>query len=349
MATQHVVLVAGFNYKAWPIKPNDRPDGTSFTGFCKRRMEWLLKKMPNAKVSLFDFGAGVLDASEKGANGKRSSADLQMFKKPTRANNYTDHDFTKNADGVMSIMDVYHYVEQIGKKDPGTLVELSIFSHALYEGPILVNSYDHTDGNKRDDNDKDGRHKKDFIPPNMAPDGLSSFQKAFARGGSVWVWGCDASSIYRHVFERIAKTSKYRTTAGGRLRDSDVFTFEFTPEDASRLYHQDSNFFPAKSARGSYPLKFDRTVKQIKKFFEEGLNDTYSAKIAAASKVLTYAALPGTWASLVPDAYGLMHVPKTKKEGGGDDFSALIDFYGWYVGAPEDPENRGYGTFMPRA
>jgi hypothetical protein len=43
---------------------------------------------------------------------------------------------------VMSITDVYARVRDIGSKDPGTLVELSFFSHGWMGGPILANSND---------------------------------------------------------------------------------------------------------------------------------------------------------------------------------------------------------------
>src|SRR5262249_51766217 len=154
-----------------------------------------------------------------------------------------------------SIKDVYAFVNQIGAKEPGTLAEPSIFSHAYYEGPILVNSSDSGQSIARDPDDKDGRYKKDFIPPDMLAKDLALFQKAFASGGSIWIWGCDASKVYAYVFDKVAKTQKYKTTAPGKLRDTHVFTFEFTQQQATSLYHQDSEFFPAKSAKGSYPLK----------------------------------------------------------------------------------------------
>lgn len=347
MSSQHVVLVAGFNYMAWPIEPAQKPDGTNFAGFCEQRFKWLLKALQEPTFWLFDVGAGVLKVNEKAANGRRQWQNRASFKRVTRADNYTGRDFTKNATGVMSIMDVYRHVQQIGRTEPGTLAELSFFSHSLYKGPILVNSYDKAEKQpKRAEGDKDGRYKKDFIPPNMMTDDLASFRKAFAPGGSIWVWGCDASTIYWDVFKRIASSSKYKSTAPGKLQDNDTFTFTYSELEAKKYYSQD-DFFPAQTSKGTFLLKWDATFKRIKKFYEEGLADTYTAKIATAAKVLTYGALPGTWASVTPDPDGLMHVPKSKKQGNGDDFSGLIAFYGWYLGAPEDYEGRGYGTFRP--
>jgi hypothetical protein len=38
----------------------------------------------------------------------------------------------------MSIVDVYKAVQKIGTDDPQSLIELSVFSHAWFGGPILV-------------------------------------------------------------------------------------------------------------------------------------------------------------------------------------------------------------------
>lgn|SRR5262245_52781016 len=55
------------------------------TGFCERRMAWLPKKLPDAKLWLLDVGVGVLRVSEKGSTGKRSWSNVKTFKKVTRA------------------------------------------------------------------------------------------------------------------------------------------------------------------------------------------------------------------------------------------------------------------------
>ncbi|NIU88451.1 MAG: hypothetical protein GWN56_14655, partial [Nitrosopumilaceae archaeon] len=86
----------------------------------------------------------------------------------------------------MSILDVYDEIIRIGNTAPNSLMELSFFSHAKNEGPILVNSYDdgiygvHDEYRRmsyvidlpapaRDPDDKDARHDKDFREPTLPP------------------------------------------------------------------------------------------------------------------------------------------------------------------------------------
>src|SRR6185503_11629197 len=116
--------------------------------------------------------------------------------------------------------------------------------------------------------------------------------------------------------------------------------FRFTKKEADKFYDEDDEFWPSNLA-----TDFDRTLQQVKTFFARSVKETYAAAIANAAEVVTYGALPGTWASLGPDRDGMMHVPKNPKEGAGDDFSGLLAFYRDYLKIPEDPEQRGYGTY----
>ena len=48
----------------------------------------------------------------------------------------THHFFKNGQSGMMSVTDVYAAVQAIGSSDPGTLLELSFFSHAWHGGPL---------------------------------------------------------------------------------------------------------------------------------------------------------------------------------------------------------------------
>jgi len=100
----------------------------------------------------------------------------------------------------LSIVDVYHSVR---KAPAGSVLELSIFSHAFVDGPVLFNTSAGT-GNRRDPNDTDGRAAIDF-QPDMGENGaanahaLDEFRNAFASTGSFRIWGCNIQDIVETI------------------------------------------------------------------------------------------------------------------------------------------------------
>lgn len=105
----------------------------------------------------------------------------------------------------MSITDVYQCIRQA---PAGSVLDLSIFSHANWLGPILTNTNDNVNTVDKDTGirtitdlrsvaDTDGRSYVDFKPnmglkPSTA-DNLSAFKKAFSSKAEIHVWGCDSS------------------------------------------------------------------------------------------------------------------------------------------------------------
>jgi len=100
----------------------------------------------------------------------------------------------------VSIVNAYHTVR---KAPRGCVLELSIFSHAFVDGPVLFNTAAGM-GNRRDPDDTDGRAAIDF-QPDMGEDGaanasaLDEFTKGFAATGSFRIWGCNIQDIVETV------------------------------------------------------------------------------------------------------------------------------------------------------
>jgi hypothetical protein len=96
----------------------------------------------------------------------------------------------------LSIVNVYHSVRQAPR---GSVLELSIFSHAFVDGPVLFNT-SAAAGTRRDPADTDGRAAVDF-QADMGESGaantkaLEEFQKGFAATGSFRIWGCNIQDI----------------------------------------------------------------------------------------------------------------------------------------------------------
>lgn len=96
----------------------------------------------------------------------------------------------------VSIVNVYHSVR---KAPAGSVLELSIFSHAFVDGPVLNNT-SASSATARTPGDTDGRALIDF-QTNMGESGaanakaLDEFKKAFAPTGSFRIWGCNIQDI----------------------------------------------------------------------------------------------------------------------------------------------------------
>jgi hypothetical protein len=363
MATRCTVLVAGFNPRKCPFNPRkceEEPkpyDPTNFTVFCGARRTYLAKKFPDMVFVLFEFETGRVRQAE---GGKEEWKDVKRFSPITCEDNYNEcREFRRNPVDRLSITDIYKRVEAMGapkSKEAGTLYELSIFSHGTYEGPVLVNSFqDGAIGTGRNSPmDKDGRYKKDFVPPTMDDDNKRAFRAAFASDGHIWLWGCDATGVYHRVFQAMARTPLFHQKKVDKWQEPDTFTLNFQNSKEERNacdylhgFLKDNKSFAAKDGR-----RIDVTLGRLKAYYRDAIADTYAARITAAAGVRTYAASPGTWASVVvtDKQDRLMHVrmsPEEISKYGGENFSNFIAFYENHLGLKEDPETRGYGTFRP--
>lgn len=100
----------------------------------------------------------------------------------------------------VSIVNAYHTVRQAPR---GAVLELSIFSHAFVDGPVLFNTTAGA-GLRRDPADTDGRAAIDF-QADMGEDGpanahaLDEFAQGFAADGTFRIWGCNIQDIVETV------------------------------------------------------------------------------------------------------------------------------------------------------
>jgi hypothetical protein len=338
---RQIVLVAGFNYE----NPNHKLDK-----YCINRIEHILNKRTGARkdasltFTLFDVGAGVVKSFEV-VGGKREWVEKAKFTPVTSAN-YTGKVFNKDPAGVMSVTDVYDFVRAQGKSMPGSVQELSFFSHGWVGGPILVNSFDSKpDGSpERDPDDKDARRRKDFSAPNMDATAQAEFRDAFSVDGFTWVWGCVFIAPPFQVIHRMLKNKKYNPS---KVKDADTFKFDFSSAQATKFFYVDPIFFPARNADGTFPLSFEKSFAEIKEFLQRRIEATYCKSIAKATRRKCFGALPGTYADYEKNkTRPLMVVPRSSPPY-DDNFLRYIKFYTSHLGINLDPENRGYGTYLP--
>lgn len=374
MFKKQVILVAGFDYE---LTSKGSEGGADFRKRCLRRMERLIKRFPkdDLKFTLFDVGAGTVETNEIDDKTKRrqwtvtnttDSAGKSVpfsFKKVTKANYDLilpgrEKRFKFSPDGVMSITDIYAFIQQIGAgKDLETLIELSFFSHGWVGGPILVNSHDPDETiAARNSADKDPRTFKDFEPPNMDDTKLGNFSVAFSPNAIIWIWGCAFAGVFRTILRTLFETSKYKSTPLGKLKNSDSFQLNFTEDKTvvggSEIFDQiRTDILPGGTLKTGKVRSYVVThpFLELKDLFKNFLkNRTYSSKIATAADVKTFGALLGTYADYELTGDRLMLVPKNiPPDPYKDSFIRVINFYKTYVGVAIDPENRGYGVFLP--
>ena len=342
------LLAAGVDYEF---------KGVDFRKFCNNRMKRLIRanhKKDDLTFQIFDFRKGeIVTHTLTYVGGKQieTVATQAPFKPITKANYDNDHQFKDGQKGVMSILDIYKAIQQIGKTTPKTLVELSFFSHAWMGGPILVNSFD--DGimnlivpaatspsrfrlpsGARDPDDLDPRADKDFIAPTMNADALLDFQAAFHDDGFIWIWGCAFPRVVHEILHKLEHHPSYRNSG---LREEEVFKFtNLNSEQASLL----ETFIGAElgqplSGKKKIEIRFDF----LKYFFCKVTVASYTHHIAKNAKVKAFGGVMGTYSEYDSGPLPLLSVYK--------GFTRHFTFYKNYLGFDYDLEGRKYGEYRP--
>lgn len=319
--------------------------GLNFREYALERRRQLMQgsqRGRDTRVTLLDFLSGTEETlTVLWKDGKPTEARKieKKFTPITRAS-YKDHAFKDGQASVMSIVDVYRAVQKIGITEPGSLRELSVFSHSFYKGPILVNSNEDADYKEgatrarlRDPDDKDGRGSKDFYRPNMSNEQLRNFRNAFHKTGYAWIWGCNFPDNIHSMLSRVERTGK-------------SLSHEKELISLTGLTKDEISYFDDYSA--ALGIDRDELKKKFRCKFLLGdfvsaiggiVETTYPYKLANVAKVRAIAALLGTFS--VPDN------SKRKLLKIQDDTARHVKFYAHHFGIKTDPEHRNYGIIEP--
>lgn len=356
MPTQ-ALIIAGFDYQG---------GGADFVRLALNRQARLLAASPQLTVTIMDVGAGTktVSAMTPDATGNLTRrVTTSQSNDPVTAKNYSKglghHTrFDKDPAGRMSITDLYTAVQAIGGAEDttGSLTEVSVFSHGFFGGPILVNSDDASNTAARDPNDKDARAEKDFKDPNMTAAQLTAFKAAFAAKAFWWSWGCAFTASYRQVTHRFINSPIYLRTPAGTLKSTEKVKFEFPQAMAQDIYDDDTVFFPQTKQAGGKDvgkfkeLKFERTIHEIKDFFLRGVGESYHVAVAKAADSQARGAFLGTYSDYESNDRSiklpLMAIPRSVRVY-GTDFTRYLTMWVTDLGFTMDPENHGYGVFLP--
>jgi len=239
---------------------------------------------------------------------------------------------------VISITDVYRSVRGA---PPGSVLELSFFSHGWIEGPILVNSSDAVrNPNLRDPNDKDGRSGVDFnllmgeaSSPSSLLNGLA-FTAAFDPKGAMHTWGCNFD-----IELRVVQQAQTRIKQGG-VNDATPINFHFEDWAPARytLVDPGATFLPPVATT----VNMTRTFGEVKKFLRRRLQKCYAFQFANNMSHTGVGALPGTEGDDEKTGFRMMQVcAKFDPPACPVGFANLFAFYRTHLGIKVD--NRGYG------
>jgi len=337
-------------------------------------MARLINAFPKDKLvfTLFDVGAGeiskneIKDPKKKDSMKNRKWTSVQSFTAVGPAN-YSgmvvghQNAFNANQAGIMSITDVYAYVQNIGAgSDKGSVQELSFFCHGWMGGPILVNSSDPTRDDPtqpRDSNDKDARPAKDFIPPTTSAASLANFSKAFSSSGFIWIWGCAFARSFNIILREVFSTPVYKKTGSAKIKDTEVLKLSFSEDlkrtDGTQRFDEIKDKIltggTLKPTKPGTPREYNIDIKfaDLKQVFQNFSDSAYAAVIKRATGVKTYGALLGTYADYEKKprkTNPLMLIPR-KIPPYADNFSKTIKFYTKYFSFTVDPLGRGYVTY----
>jgi hypothetical protein len=344
------VLVAGIDYEF---------KGVNFRLFANNRLKRMVAKntaKEDLTFQIFDVKSGEVVTHEfTYPGGKRTETVTRTtpFTALTRANfdrfvvgGETHHRFRDGQSGMMSVTDVYTAVQAIGASDPGTLLELSFFSHAWHGGPLLVNSRDDGQvtgppgtpggpptvtnvGAARDPDDKDPR-AVDFMVPRMSGADLTLFQDAYHADGYSWVWGCAFPRVVHEILHKLEHHRDYRSSG---LPDTQMFVFTNFRADHILSLH---DFLGAVFAN---PRRVEIEFGELKRYVCRVVQSSYTHHLAVNSNKKTFGGLMGTYSDYDHGRLALMHVVTI--------FPGHLRFYQNYLGFSLDPEGRRYGEYLP--
>lgn len=342
------MLVAGFDYSF---------GGTNYAARALTRSKQLLAKYPNEEMTftIIDCAGGVIRKHVFSyLHGKRIETPglPTKFARPVRkmfeqfrAHGGLHYRLKDGQSGLISPMDIYGVVREIGRTAPGTLLELSFLGHGWEFGPVHYNSRD--DGaqtvsifgmavplllpdSARDPDDFDPR-PKDF--DSMSETALQELQAAFHPEGYAWLWGCASPATIHQILTAIERHPKYRSSGVG-----DDVEFEFHGFNDVQISVLNSWLQHETRQRFDKSTTVTLQFKYLKYLFLKLTAFGYAQKLAWRAGVKTYAALVPTYS--FSEGRGLL----SRIHPSGDNH---IRFYQNYLGFELDPEGRRYGVYKP--
>lgn len=204
-----------------------------------------------------------------------------------------DHDFYFNqTTGYITRDTIYKLITDIGTSNPGQLKEAGIFSHAYYDGPILVNTYENGSAEYTAYKAADANYADiDCRKADASGLNAATFKAAFASDGVFKVWGCNASGVINNLVKKILASPLYKSD--GTTADSTEFTINEREAGKEQISVTYQAYITSITAG-----KIKITMGNVRKLLAAEYLDSYAAKMAETLDITVQSALPGTYASI---------------------------------------------------
>lgn len=293
------ILVAGLDY---PSNHNQYKLGGSFIDYVRRYKAKITSAKKSSESIIFievDIRFGIITTTEIIGSNK-PNVTTKVFDAVTKDNyQEADHAFRPNGKiNIISKKTIYELIEQIGLDEPNTVYQLDIFSHAYWNGPILVDSLEYSNGVINVD-DYDMRIS-DIVGSII---NKTKFGNAFNIDAIVKIWGCSFPQNTNALFSKIRKNKKYSSTE--IIADDTIFSypkdhfyFQLDNKPIVDLTQQINNILKTTFLVNS---NIELSFLQIKKIACFNYVNVYAAKLTENVGVKVQSALPATWAEIDPN------------------------------------------------
>lgn len=286
------ILVSGLFY---PDDHNNYQLSGSFDKYVQSYVKKIIQSQKGNDFIIYDVNIleGTITKTEYFANSSPKKSTLTFDKvinsDYVRANNSIR--FENNNKKIVSKTDIYKLIEDIGTNNPNTLQEVHVFSHAYWNGPILVN----TDSGGGDCD----MRKADFTSGTI---NTTNFKNAFTSSGFMKIWGCSFPVATNALFSKFRNNKQYSTTK--TISDSTIFSFV-----PNTFYYHPSGSLPVdlipqiNGILGT-TYKVNDSIKltflEIKKILAYNYLSVYAGVIAKKIGIKVISALPATYANIDP-------------------------------------------------
>ncbi len=297
---KNYILVSGLDYH----------DIWSFKKYADKEKTRILSNI-NSKETLVIYNIDILSGKITITEDKKTKKVID-YDEITKKNYAIGHSFDSLGKTNYITKDViYKIIEEISIKDPNSLKEVHVFSHAYWNGPILANT------SESDPIDIDMRREDVLVQGTY-------FNNSMDVNGFVKIWGCSFPRDLNYFFSRIRKNPSYSSSKP--IKDSEIFSYKsnhFVKTECIDIIND--------SLSKTFKLsdKIQLTFKEIKKIAAIQYRLVFAGYLAKYGDINVYAALPATYAEIVPT---FIISSKT---------SSNVEFYTQHMGIKTDSGNYG--------
>lgn len=340
------ILIAGHEYH-----PKSK---THWDRCCLSRERYLARRFRSESfvAITFNVSAGSVRKAVYRARSSAPTETVSPLREAIRQDQYKllengDNVPFKELDKIISITDIYSETLKYLTEFSGKIIELSFFSHAYSDGPILTNTWQfrrvivenaratlielrQQPNDRRDPLDLDPR-KQDFHPKSQSDEALAAWRSAFAENGKSWIWGCNDEELPKYLMRVIRRA---RPPVTPSLRDDAVVRVAALNYELAAIQTLNQHLLKPTKSQGMY----DVMVGELRSYILGRLSDTYAQRLADATRRKVYAAGAGTWATFQSN--------KVDMEIAGQVHD-IVQTYRSAFGIRSDDEGNKYLLFQP--